>query len=70
VTCSCIEEMDAKLIEHNSRLVPVISFRQGQSWLQAGIRTEKINTRNRNHVGAYATFCPFCGVRYLEESKP
>jgi hypothetical protein len=64
--CNCIEEMDAKLAELNTRLVTTFSFPvDAPSYTRPRLATEKIETRKR--VGpalALPSFCPFCGVRY------
>lgn len=65
MACTCIDAINGRLAEHNSRLVTTFVIRYGA--LQDGgvkLQTEKINTRNRDNMGAIATFCPFCGVRY------
>lgn len=71
MTCKCIEEMNAKLGEHNTRLCVTFGFpRDGSpSFTRPHIQTEKIETRKRvGAVLAIPSFCPFCGERY--EAKP
>lgn len=62
--CDCIEVMNARLSEHNSRLVDTLVVRNGQLLARAHLTTKKINPRNRDVMGALATFCPFCGEGY------
>ena len=68
--CDCISVMDAKLAKHNTRLVPSFAFPQngGQPFDTVTLTIEKIQPRNRDRVRAAATFCPFCGVRYVPET--
>lgn len=71
MACECIDVMDAKLAEHNTRLTGTFVFpRDGSpSFTQVTLTTEKLNTRNRVKASAWATFCPFCGVRYRPEPE-
>lgn len=67
MSCNCIEEMDAKLGEHNTKMGVIFGFpRDGRPmFVRPFIMTEKIERRKR--VGpllAVPTFCPFCGERY------
>lgn len=67
MSCNCIEEMDAKLVEHNTRLVVTFGFpRDGRpAYVRPKLGTEKIETRKRGAaVLVIPTFCPFCGERY------
>jgi hypothetical protein len=63
--------MEEKLVEYNTRLCPTLNFpRDGSpSFMTASITCEKIDRRNRKKASALATFCPFCGVRYVEEPR-
>lgn len=71
MACDCIDVMDAKMAEHNTRLISTFMFpRDGSpSFSQVTLATEKLNTRNRTKVSAIATFCPFCGVRYRPQPE-
>ena len=67
MTCNCMDEMDAKLAELNTRLVVTFGFpRDGSpSYTRPKLDVEKIEPRKR--VGpalAIPSFCPFCGVKY------
>lgn len=62
--------MDGRLLQHNTKLSLTFSFSRtgGKSFTLPTIATEKVEKRKR--VGpalAIATFCPFCGTRYLAE---
>ena len=67
MTCSCIEQMDAKLVPHNTRLAVTFGFpRDGSpSYVRPALQTEKIEARKRGKgVIALPSFCPFCGEPY------
>ncbi len=61
--CDCIEQIDAKLAERNSKLQVGFTFgtpdRPGFTF--PALTTDKIDKRNRDKMGAIPTFCPFCG---------
>lgn len=62
-SCNCIEIVDAKLAERNTRLVQALTLRPFRSRLM--IATEIIEKkRGARAVGMFPTFCPFCGVEY------
>lgn len=67
MTCTCIEEMDLKLAEHNTRLQVTFGFpRDGSpSYTRPFLGTEKIESRKRGGPAlALPTYCPFCGAKY------
>jgi hypothetical protein len=70
MSCDCIEQIDAKLAERNSKLQIGFTFgtpdRPGYTF--PALTTEKINKRSRDSMGAIPTFCPFCGTKYREEA--
>ncbi|MBN9601854.1 MAG: hypothetical protein J0G33_02875 [Afipia felis] len=70
MACNCIDEIDAKLAEHNSKLEVgfTLGSEERHSFVFPALRTEKIDKRNRKKMGAIPTFCPFCGTRYREAS--
>lgn len=74
MSCNCTPEMNAKLAEHNTRLVETFCFpRDGSpAYTRPKIDTEKIEARKR--VGpalAIPSFCPFCGDPYASQpAKP
>lgn len=61
--CDCISKIDERLAQENSRLVITFTLGNGAP-CRVKLATEKLNPRNRNSMGALATFCPFCGVKY------
>lgn len=68
MTCDCMDKLDDHLKAHNSRLVR--SFMLGGGMCdRPTIQVEKINPRNRDCMGAIASFCPFCGVPYNETAR-
>jgi hypothetical protein len=69
--CDCIEKIDAHLKDHNSRVVTTFVRRGGSGGLQVqvALQTEKLNSRSRHKMEAIATYCPFCGVAYVEEEN-
>lgn len=67
--CDCMKLIDERLGQHNSRLSVTIMVEAGQMVGRPTIQTEKINPRNRERMGAIATFCPFCGVLYEGDGK-
>ena len=71
MTCACMDEMNAKLAEKNTRLQVTFSFsRVGRpSQVLPLIGTEKIVTRQRGSAClAIPSFCPFCGASYQERT--
>ena len=64
--CNCIDEMNAKLAEQNTKLGLTFGWtRDGMTFTRPHIETEKIEKRVRKGpVIAVATFCPFCGEPY------
>lgn len=69
MACTCMTQIDEKLKEHNSRLQVTFSFGAGSMSARPYIGTEKLNKRNRDHCGAIASFCPFCGTSYAEPKE-
>ncbi len=64
MTCGCIETVDAKLAEHNTRLAQPIMFGADQT-VRLMIRTEEVaKVRGKRAVSMFASFCPFCGTAY------
>lgn len=66
MACTCLNDFDAKLKDHNTRLVRTFVLRPTAAEFPK-IQTEKINPRQRQHVIAVPTYCPFCGVAYALE---
>ncbi len=67
--CECIEHMNAKLADHNTKLGITIGWtKDGQTFALPTIATEKIEKRVRKGPAiAVPTFCPFCGERCFPE---
>lgn len=63
--CDCITTVDAMLAERNTRIMLPIVLMSGHT-PRPMIVTEQIETGRgkKKAVGMFATFCPFCGVRY------
>ena len=63
MTCNCIAEVDARLVERNTRIMLPIMFSPDQTE-RPMIVTEQIE-KGRGKAkacGLFATFCPFCGT--------
>lgn len=69
MTCVCVETVDAELVKHNSRLhLPM--FVMGGSKPKPFVETIKLDEKKRGKpVKMFATFCPFCGVKYEDEKS-
>lgn len=70
MACSCIEIVDAKLAERNSRIMLPIMFGDDQT-KRPMIVTEQIEKGRgkAKAVGMFATFCPFCGVELKASAR-
>jgi hypothetical protein len=67
MACNCIEVVDQKLKERNTRLQATIIFSDPMRHT-VSLGTEQLE-KGRGKAKAVAmlpTFCPFCGVRYVE----
>lgn len=64
--CECIDVMNAKMADHNTKLVLTFGwFKDGTTFTRPTIETEKIEKRVRKGPAiAVPTFCPFCGNPY------
>lgn len=70
MSCNCIDEMNAKLAEHNTEVGVTFGFSRngGPSYLLPHINTSKIDKKKRvGPVLAIPTFCPFCGKPYGDQ---
>lgn len=65
VVCDCIKAIDAKLSEHNTRIMLPIVFGSDRT-VRVMIVTDQIQTGRgkKRAVGLFATYCPFCGTPY------
>lgn len=69
--CDCVEKMDAKLADHNTKLDLTLCFPRDNSpaFVRPRVATMKIESRVRKGPAlAIPTFCPFCGTPY--ENQP
>lgn len=68
MACDCIQTVDTMLAEHNTRIMLPIVF--GDQTPRVMIVTDQIETGRgkKKAVGMFATFCPFCGVKYPERT--
>ena len=65
--CNCIQIVDAKLAEHNTRLkLPIFFTAAGEDPrpTRLFVATEKATEKRGKPVSMFANYCPFCGVRY------
>lgn len=64
--CACIDEMNAKLADYNTKLGLTLGFgRDGSTYTFPCLHTEKIEKRVRKGPAiAVPSFCPFCGEKY------
>lgn len=63
---TCIQEINERLREHNTRLAVAIDLSgKGRELVQ--LATEKIDTKVRKRPPLmFASYCPFCGVELLD----
>ena len=68
MTCDCIQTVNAMLAERNTRIMLPIVF--GDQTPRVMIVTDQIETGRgkKKAAGMFATFCPFCGVKYPERA--
>lgn len=66
MTCNCIETVNAKLAERNTRLTEAIVFGGARSKMPTiMLQTEVIEKkRGAKPTSMFLTFCPFCGEKY------
>lgn len=69
MTCECIETVDAKLAERNTRVMLPIMLGADQT-RRPMIVTDQVQTGRgkQKAVGLFATYCPFCGVPYFSDA--
>jgi hypothetical protein len=64
--CNCIADFNARLAEHNTRIVQGLMRIDGEWFERPTIAGEQIETGRgkKKAVTIVPTFCPFCGVSY------
>ncbi|MDK4730520.1 hypothetical protein [Rhizobium phaseoli] len=65
MACTCVETVNAKLKERNTRLEQAMMFGECNHD-RLMLRTEQVETGRGKPkaVAMFLTFCPFCGVKY------
>lgn len=68
--CDCIETVNAKLAERNTRLHEPIFIFGPDLTRRLFVETEQIERGRgkKKAVSMFASFCPFCGEKYVEEA--
>lgn len=64
MTCNCIDTVNAKLADRNTRLTEAIVFGARKAptiMLQTEVVEKK---RGAKPVAMFLSFCPFCGEKY------
>ncbi|MDB5707831.1 MAG: hypothetical protein JWN66_4947 [Sphingomonas bacterium] len=69
MACNCIETVDAKLAERNTRIMLPIMLGADQT-ARTMIVTDQIETGRgkQKAVGMFASYCPFCGIGYASDT--
>lgn len=77
MACDCIDRMNKRMADRNSRLVTVVSTpfeRQadgsgglGEPYYTPVLTCEKIDPSKNDLIKIVASHCPFCGVRYVPD---
>lgn len=61
--CDCIDRVNAKLAEHNTKIVVPMWTASGR--LTPFVETRKLDATKRGKAKPlFATYCPFCGEKY------
>ena len=70
--CDCIKQVNEQLKGYNTRVVYTLPLFNPESPKRVFLQTEKLDTKSRvKPMGLQASYCPFCGTKYVEpEVKP
>ena len=69
MACTCIEIVNEKLAERNTRLTQAIVFGKcAHPGLMLETSQIKSGRGQPKAVSMFLTFCPFCGEKYEEEA--
>jgi hypothetical protein len=65
-TCDCVDRIDEKLAERNTRLTRAIVFADRGNNPNIMLQTEQIEKGRgkQKAVSMFLTYCPFCGLKY------
>lgn len=67
MACDCIALVDAKLAEHNTRIMLPIMLGADQTVRPMIVTDQIVSGRGKQKaVGMFATFCPWCGLAYSD----
>ena len=77
MACDCIDRMNKRMADRNSRLVTKMSqpFERdadgssglGEPFYTPALVSEKIDPLKNDLIPVVASHCPFCGVRYVPD---
>ncbi|MBV8971212.1 MAG: hypothetical protein JO290_02855 [Sphingomonadaceae bacterium] len=70
MACDCIALLDAKLVEHNTRIKLPLIITPDLPVLPM-IETEQVESGmgKKRAIGLFATYCPFCGDKLSEVQR-
>lgn len=71
MTCTCIETVNELLKPRNTKLhEPMMIFNEDRQHHRLFVETAQIETGRGKPkaVSMFASFCPFCGVKYGEDA--
>jgi len=62
--CDCIQMTNEELVNHNTRLTPMVQIFPDRVRVYVTIATEKIdNCKREGPICLAAAYCPFCGEK-------
>jgi predicted Zn-ribbon and HTH transcriptional regulator len=69
MTCTCIEIVNEKLAERNTKLTQSIVLRDNRMDMTLLVATEVIvKKRGQSALLMQPSYCPFCGAKYEEDA--